>query len=267
MVVTFNGLIEGTPFVKQMREIMNVLREAFGMPMDVEFAHDGKDLHILQCRPQSRMDDEAAAVIPSWVPEKRKLFSADRFITNASVHGIRTVVYIDPEKYSRIPALTDMVAVGDAVSRLNGILARRSFILMGPGRWGSRGDIRLGVKVGYSDINNTAMLIEIARRVGGYVPDLSFGTHFFQDLVEARIHYLALYPDEEGVVFAHSFFQDSANILADLLPEYEYLSDIVRVIDVPKSTGGSEIRVVMDGDHGLALGFLCDPRQGQCREG
>jgi hypothetical protein len=38
------------------------------------------------------------------------------------------------------------------------------------------------------------MLIEIARRTGSYVPDLSFGTHFFQDLVEAQIRYLPLYP-------------------------------------------------------------------------
>ena len=67
---------------------------------------------------------------------------------------------------------------------------------MGPGRWGSRGDIKLGVSVTYADINNTAMLIEIARRTGNYVPDLSFGTHFFQDLVEAQIRYLPLYPDE-----------------------------------------------------------------------
>ena len=67
---------------------------------------------------------------------------------------------------------------------------------MGPGRWGSRGDIRLGVPVTYADISNAAVLIEIARQKGGYVPDLSFGTHFFQDLVESNIRYLPLYPDD-----------------------------------------------------------------------
>ena len=78
---------------------------------------------------------------------------------------------------------------------------------MGPGRWGSRGDITLGVRVTYAGISNTAMLIEIARRKGSYVPDLSFGTHFFQDLVEARIRYLALYPDEDGILFNEDFFR------------------------------------------------------------
>jgi hypothetical protein len=83
-----------------------------------------------------------------------------------------------------------MLAVGHAVGRLNKLLPKRQFILMGPGRWGSRGNIRLGVHVTYSDINNTAVLIEIARQRGEYVPDLSFGTHFFQDLVESWIRFL-----------------------------------------------------------------------------
>ena len=69
------------------------------------------------------------------------------------------------------------------MGELNKLLPKKQFILMGPGRWGSRGDIKLGVSVTYADISNTAMLIEIARRSGDYVPDVSFGTHFFQDLI------------------------------------------------------------------------------------
>ena len=87
-----------------------------------------------------------------------------------------------------------MLAVGRAVGRLNQVLPRRKFLLMGPGRWGSRGDIKFGVSVTYSDINNTAMLIEVARKQKDYIPEPSFGTHFFQDLVEASIAYLPLYP-------------------------------------------------------------------------
>jgi pyruvate,water dikinase len=244
-----------------MREIMRVLQEAFGIPMDVEFAHDGTMLHILQCRPQSRLGEDEPVAIPSWIPEKRKLFSATKFLTNARVGGIRTIVYVDPDEYAAVASHGDMVAIGEAVSRLNARLPRRSFILMGPGRWGSRGDIKLGVQVTYSDINNTAMLIEIARRVGNYVPDLSFGTHFFQDLVEARIRYLALYPDEEGVVFAQDFLKTSPNALARLLPEYEHLSDVIHVIDVPAATGGGTLNVVMDAETENALGYVSEPKE------
>ena len=256
MVVTFAALFESTGFIKQMREIMRILRDAFGMPMDVEFAHDGRNLHILQCRPQSRSEDEDACEIPVSIPEERKLFSARKFVTTAQIRDIRTIVYVDPEGYSGMTSQSEMIAVGDAVSRLNSRLPRRSFILMGPGRWGSRGDIRLGVKATYSDISNSAMIIEIARKVGNYVPDLSFGTHFFQDLVESNIRYLALYPDEPGNIFARDFFRNSANILADLLPEYEFLSSVLYVIDVPAVTGGAMLQVVMNADTEFALGFL-----------
>lgn len=265
MVVTFAGLFESTGFLKQMKEIMRALREAFDMPMDIEFAYDGRDLYILQCRPQSKLDEEEPVAIPAWVPETKKLFTSVKHVTNAHVRGIRTIVYVDPERYNQIASLSDMVAVGDAVSRLNSRLPRRSFILMGPGRWGSRGDIKLGVKVTYSDINNAAMLIEIARKIGSYVPDLSFGTHFFQDLVEARIRYLALYPDEAGSVFALDFFRGSPNALAELLPEFEFLSHVLRVIDVAAVADGQEVRVVMDAERDMALGFLCDPSAGQCK--
>ena len=63
---------------------------------------------------------------------------------------------------------------------------------MGPGRWGSRGDIKLGVSVTYSEINNTAMLIEIARKQKSYVPELSFGTHFFHNLTSLQIGYMTV---------------------------------------------------------------------------
>jgi pyruvate,water dikinase len=133
---------------------------------------------------------------------------------------------------------------------------------MGPGRWGSRGDIKLGVKVSYSDISNTALLIEMARKKGSYLPDLSFGTHFFQDLVEAEIRYLPLYLDEKGTLFNEQFFKKSPNILPELLPEFNFLADIVRVIDIPKSTDGLILRVLMNADQEEAAGILISPSLG-----
>jgi predicted nucleotidyltransferase len=130
---------------------------------------------------------------------------------------------------------------------------------MGPGRWGSRGDIKLGVKVTYSDISNTAVLVEIARKKGNYLPDLSFGTHFFQDLVEAGIRYLPLYPDEKGTLFNEQFFKKSRNILPELLPEFAFLADTVRIIDIPKSTDGLILRVLMNADQDEAAGMLVNP--------
>ncbi len=120
--------------------------------------------------------------------------------------------------------------------------------------------MKLGVSVTYSEINNAAVLIEIARQRGNYVPDLSFGTHFFQDLVESRIRYLPLFPDDPDVLFNEQFLRSSPNILANLLPEYAGLSDVVRVIDVPRTTNGQVLQVLMNADLDQALGLLAPPR-------
>jgi hypothetical protein len=149
--------------------------------------------------------------------------------------------------------------VGRAVGKLNQILPRKKFILMGPGRWGSRDDIKLGVNVTYSDINNTALLIEIAIQKGNYIPDLSFGTHFFQDLVEAQIRYLPLYPDAPGIIFNERFFSLKKNFFPEILPEFHELENIIKVIDVPESTDGFILRILMNADEEEALAILTNP--------
>jgi predicted nucleotidyltransferase len=129
---------------------------------------------------------------------------------------------------------------------------------MGPGRWGTRDDIRLGVKVAYSDINNTSMLIEIAKMKNGYTPELSFGTHFFQDLVESQIFYLPLYPEEKANIFNSDFLENADNVLSRFLPEYSHISHILRIINLRESRNGKILRVLMNSDEEKAVGFLTD---------
>jgi len=259
LVATFEGLIADTPFVKQMRAVLKILEEAFGKPVDIEFAFDGTDFYLLQCRTQSDSDHSQPAPIPRDIPGEQILFSANRFVSNGRVPDITHIVLVDPEKYAQIPDRSSLDAVGRVVGKLNKLLPKRQFILMGPGRWGSRGDIRLGVNVTYSDINNTAVLAEIALKKGSYLPDLSFGTHFFQDLVEANIRYLPLYPSDEGTVYNELFLTRSKNILPEILPEFAHLAETVRLIDVPAATGGKVLKVLMNADLDEALGILAEP--------
>ncbi len=259
LVVTFEGLLTRTPFLKQIRSVLALLQDRLRTPVDIEFAHDGKDLYLLQCRAQNPSKLSTPAPIPRDLPRERLIFSANRYISDGSVPNITHVVYVDPDEYAKLASLEDLAAVGRAVGNLNKLLPKRQFILMGPGRWGSRGDIKLGVRVTYSDINNTAMLVEIARKKGDYTPDLSFGTHFFQDLVEASIRYLPLYPDDEGVVFNERFLRQTRNVLADLAPEYARLAQVVRVIDVPSVAEGQVLQVLMNADLDEAVGLLVPP--------
>jgi len=258
-VVTFEGLIAGTPFMLQLEAILKTLSTAMGVPVDIEFASTGADFYLLQCRPQSQAADDVAMEIPSNLPDASVLFTAGKHVSNGRVADITHIVYVDPDRYGELADFADLVAVGEAVGKLNKLLPRRQFILMGPGRWGSRGDIKLGVRITYSEINNSAMLIEVARKKGNYVPDVSFGTHFFQDLVEAGIRYLPLYPDDEGAKFNERFLLETPNKLAEHCPECAAITDVLRVIDVPEATGGKVLRVLMNADRGLAVGFFASP--------
>jgi hypothetical protein len=256
VVVTFEQLRKGTRFVDQIHSMLTVLEGVMQTPVDIEFASDGKDLYLLQCRPQSAFARHDAPPIPTDVARERILFSANKYISNGRVPDITHIVYVDPEAYNQLKDRHHMLDVGRAVGKLNKLLPKRQFMLIGPGRWGSRGDIKLGVNVTYSDINNTAALIEVALKKGNYVPELSFGTHFFQDLVESSIRYLPLYPDENGIIFNHAFFKDAPNVLSQILPEYEALSHTIKLIDVPNITDGQVVRLVMNADIDEALAYL-----------
>ncbi|MCB9851199.1 MAG: nucleotidyltransferase domain-containing protein [Phycisphaerales bacterium] len=258
LVMTFEGLLNRTPFVKQMHALLKLLEREVKHPVDIEFASDGKDLYLLQCRAQAPAKSTRPAPIPRDIAHQRLIFSANRHVSNGIVPNITHIVYVDPQRYSQLATREEMLAVGRAVGKLNKLLPKRQFILMGPGRWGSRGDIRLGVSVTYSDINNTAMLVEIARRTGDYTPDVSFGTHFFQDLVESEIRYLPLYPDEDGVTFNEAFLTHGSNLLTDLVPEFTALADTVRVIDVPQVADGNVLYVLMNADLDEAVGVLSE---------
>lgn len=259
LAATFDGLISDSPFVPRLHAMLRQLEQSLGTPVDVEFASDGKDFYLLQCRPQSHAGDAVAAPIPKDVPRDQVIFTARRYVSNGFVPDLTHIVYVDPRRYAELEDLQDLVAVGRAVGKLNKLLPKRQFVLIGPGRWGSRGDIKLGVSVTYSDINNTALLVEVARRKGNYVPELSFGTHFFQDLVESAIRYLPLYPDDDGILFNERFLLGAPNVLAEVLPEHAGLADVLRVIDVPAATGGSILRVLMNADLDEAIGLLAEP--------
>jgi hypothetical protein len=117
--------------------------------------------------------------------------------------------------------------------------------------------LELGVRVSYADIYNTKVLIELGVAQDGKPPELSYGTHFFQDLVESGIHSLPIPLHLEGASFNWRFFRLATNSLGKLLPGDEPLSPYLQVIDLPQVTKGYRLNVLMDGtDNDEAIGFL-----------
>jgi len=256
LVVTFDKLLRETDFCATMRDILHRLEEAYCRPVDVEFAHDGNQLYILQCRTLTEPAEFARQRIPQQIPDHDVVFRAAKFVRTGLVDKVEYVIYVSPEAYDAIPTREQRVEVGRAIGSLNDALEKKNFILIGPGRWGSN-DILLGVPVTYADINHSKMLIEVARERDGYVPEVSFGTHFFQDLIEANIHYLPLYPDDPACNWNHAFFNADQNALAKLIPKRAELANVIRVLPVPAIAAGRTVRIVMDGNEDAALAYVC----------
>ena len=260
-VLTFDGLLRRTSFVPRMTSILNTLETAYRVPVDVEFLTLLPDtgtgyleplIYLLQCRPQSHLE-RASVQLPREIPESRRLFISHRLVPDGRVADIRYMVYISPDGYRRIQVETSRHELARLIGRINARLENEVYILMGPGRWGSQNP-GLGIPVGYGDIYNASALIEIAS--DKRAPEPSYGTHFFQDLVEAQIYPLALALADESDEINHSFFEHSPNELAELLPDDAEWEATVRVIDVAEVSGGQHAELVMNGEVGMAIAYL-----------
>ncbi len=262
LVLTFDKLLKDQRFVTLMRSVLKKLERHYGRPVDVEFTVEitGERpphfiLHLLQCRPLSNQEWGESLHIPTDVPAEDIVFLVRRLVPHGRVSRVRYIVYVDPVQYGRVPDYETRFELARVVGRLNKRLEGECFVLMGPGRWGTS-NVELGLKVTYADIYNTRALIEIAQSRTGDTLEVSYGTHFFQDLVEARIYPLPLYPNAPDTVFNRAFFDGAVNALRELLPADARYAPFIKVIDVPAVTGGRYLELVMDSERDEALAYL-----------
>jgi pyruvate, water dikinase len=118
-------------------------------------------------------------------------------------------------------------------------------MLVGPGRWGTTMP-SLGIPVKFAEVNRACVLCEIVAMREGLVPDVSLGTHFFNELVENDVLYMALFPGAEGNSLNEDFFRNAPNRFKELLPGEDALSDAVRVIDMAQIPGEPLLRLNAD---------------------
>ncbi len=261
-VVTFNNLINRTDFVGIIGEMLERLEAAYGHPLDTEFtasvnAAGQVRINLLQCRPMRLPGAFGPVTFPEDLPKERVLFRSTRTISGGVVPDIRWLLYIDPRKYASIATQEIKKTLGRTVGLINKHpeIARSGIIMMGPGRWGSS-NIDLGVNVTYADINNASVLVEIAREEAGHVPEVSYGTHFFLDLVEAKIIYLPVYPGDPGADFNGAFFDAEPNALVELVPEAAKFADYISLFDLGSGQGARRATVVADPHSQRAVCYL-----------
>jgi len=158
-------------------------------------------------------------------------------IGRSRVHQIDRLVYVVPELYGQLP-INERYSVARMIGRLMHVkepCPPQKIMLIGPGRWGTTTP-SLGVPVSFAEIDSAAILCEIVAMRKDLTPDVSLGTHFFSDLVEMDMLYLALYPNRKRNSWNCEFFDRAPNRLAELLPDDAVWSNVVRVIDAPVAT-------------------------------
>jgi hypothetical protein len=262
-VLTLDGLLKEWGFVNLMRAVLQKLEQHYRRPVDIEFTVQIEEerpprfvLHLLQCRPQSWREGGGGIHLPlEEIPPGHIIFLTRRMVPHGRVDRIRYVIYVDPVAYGRAPNHTTRLEIARIVGRLNKRLENERFILMGPGRWGTS-NVELGVKVTYADIFNARALIEIAQTWTAGTPEVSYGTHFFQDLVESQIYPVPLYLGDPDTVFKRGFFEGSRNVLLELLPGSADYARYVKVLDIPSMTGGHHLHLIMDSTQDEGVAYL-----------
>ncbi|MBN2019202.1 MAG: PEP/pyruvate-binding domain-containing protein [Sedimentisphaerales bacterium] len=241
-ILTFEKLLKETDFVPSMQKILKRLESAYHYPVDVEFTVNftgeaGLMLNLLQCRPLQTKGRRPAVTVPETIDQARVLFSCTGYFMGGSISvDIKRIVFVDPIKYEALP-IRQKYDVARAIGSLNKQITNREdagLLLLGPGRWGTTTP-SLGVPVSFSEINNVSVLGELACEGTNLVPDLSFGTHFFQDLVETDIFYVAIFPGRKGFSFNEQWFASQPNHLERLLPEKAKYADVIKVIDLSET--------------------------------
>jgi hypothetical protein len=252
-MLTFENLLSQGSFVKDMRDMLRILEEAYHHPVDIEFTANFQDIsnfkiNLLQCRPFQAKGKVLSVERPRSIPLDRIILESSGPVIGSNMAAtVDRIIYVVPEVYGNM-SVSDRYAVARLIGRLTHLKDgrdKRTILLVGPGRWATS-DPFLGVPVSFSEINTVSALCEVVAMHEGLVPEASLGTHFFNDLVESDMLYCAIYPTKLGNVLNQEFFDRSENLLLQLAPEAASLDRAIRVIDGDGDRGHPRICVSSD---------------------
>ncbi|QUH24650.1 PEP/pyruvate-binding domain-containing protein [Serpentinicella alkaliphila] len=232
-IITFDKLFTETPFVKIMRHILKIIEKVYEYPVDIEFAvnftNRTPQINLLQCRPLQTKGKGVKVRFPQNISQDKIIVKTNGNFMGGSIDSnINKIIYVNPEGYSKLDN-TKKYEIARIIGRLNKEYIDPNndrVMLLGPGRWGTSTP-SLGVPVTFSEISNVTILGEVAFSSGGLMPELSFGTHFFQDLVETDIFYIAIFPQTKGVLFNSNTF--GKNHFSTVLPNFTQFQNIIGV--------------------------------------
>ena len=240
-ILDFKKLFTDTDFAFVMREILAVLSKTYDYPVDIEFtANFSKDgsyrINLLQCRPLQTKGLGKTVKIPKLKNEKDCFFSSKGNFMGGNVRlPIDYVILINVSAYMKLSE-QEKYDVARHIGFINREMKGKNAMLVGPGRWGSTTP-SLGVPVHFTELCNVKVLCEYSSMKEGFMPELSYGSHFFQDIVESEIFYVAIFDGYPDVIFNPDRILQEENLLTSFSPDSGKYKDVIHIV----KTSGMEI--------------------------
>jgi pyruvate,water dikinase len=240
-LLDFKKLFTDTNFASFMRKALALLSTAYDYPVDIEFTanfnkDNGYKVNLLQCRPLQTKGLGKTVRIPEIKDVTDCFFGSKGNFMGGSIRlPIDYVIFISANAYLELSE-QDKYEVARKIGFVNREMKGKNAMLVGPGRWGSTTP-SLGVPVNFTELCNMRVVCEYSSKKEGFMPELSYGSHFFQDIVESEIFYVAIFDGYQDVIFNPDLVLQKENLLTSFLPDSGKFNDVIHIAN----TNGMEI--------------------------
>lgn len=240
---TCEGLVSLKDFISTLMLMMSEIEKKYGCPVDIEFTCNFTEMgdfliNLLQCRPLQISGSSGNITVPLIKDENIFFELSGGTMGGAMIRNIDLIIHIDPEGYYNLP-FKEKYSVARTVGKINQYFkdSKKTIMLLAPGRIGTRSP-ELGLPVSFAEISNIKILCEISYAEGGYMPELSFGSHFFHDLVETGIFYVSILEDESTIKYNPGFLDNRfriKNVYSRIITARGSLGEIIKIYDLSDS--------------------------------
>ncbi len=250
--INLDHVLKNEKLLSDLSSILSILREHYSNNVDTEFtvnfSADGRyQINLLQCRPQHiKRDTELLKPLPEAKDENIIMKTTGGIVGQSRFVPVDRVIYVVPEVYGRLPE-QERYAAAAVVGKLakHGNAENKTIMLIGPGRWGTKMP-SLGVPVAFSEINTASIICELGVMHEGLTPDLSMGTHFFNDMVEMNILYIGHFSGRQENTFNEKMILSLPDSFEDFLPEEHAWKGAIRAIETERLPGGMKLYLSAD---------------------
>ena len=237
LFISCQGLVAREELMESMRKLLKLVEAVYENPVDVEFTvnqdRNGDFLiNILQCRPLTIGTEHGSVEIPEEPDREVLLESVGTSMGFSRMIRPDLILYVDPVAYYTMP-YAEKREIAAILGRVNWLFRDKGkdLILFTPGRICTSSP-ELGVPSTFADISGFRAIFEVSESRAGYMPELSYGSHIFQDLVEAEILYSAVFETGTTRTFAPEIIKKCPNRIADFIPAAEKYAEIIGLYEV-----------------------------------